>query len=226
VKAIFFQPFRYLGKGRQCFVFESQDGQTVLKFFNQNYLKMPWYSFFVEKRERAKRALRRHFYENSYEIAFKELGDEILYLHLGPGHDLPEITIIDRARRSYQIDLNRVPFVLQKKGKPIYEGLDAAYKRDGFSGLCREIDTFLGLVAKRIAKNIADADTDVEHNWGYVQGRLFHLDPGRLFYDERLQEPERLIQEWHNATHGLHKWLKAHYPEADAYLSTRLKNYP
>jgi hypothetical protein len=49
VKAIFFQPFRYLGKGRQCFVFESQDGQTVLKFFNQNYLKMPWYSFFVEK---------------------------------------------------------------------------------------------------------------------------------------------------------------------------------
>ncbi len=225
VYEIFSQPFHYLGKGRQCFVFESQDGQTVLKFFNQNYLKMPWYSFLVQKREQAKRSLRRHFYENSYEIAYRELGEEILFLHLGSANDLPKITITDRASRSYQIDLNKVPFVLQKKGEPIYEGLKAVYEKEGLSGLYREIETFLGLVSKRIAKNIADADSDVEHNWGYVDGRLFHLDPGRLFYDAKLQEPGRLSQEWHNATYGLHKWLKAHYPEADAYLERCLINH-
>lgn len=222
---IFSQPFHYLGKGRQCFVFESQDRQTVLKFFNQKYLQMPWYSFLVEKRELAKRSLRRHFYENSYEIAFKELGEEILFLHLGLSDDLPKVRITDRASRSYQIDLNRVPFVLQKKGEPIYAGLEMVFEKDGLPGLYREIDAFIGLVSKRIAKNIADADSDVEHNWGYVDGRLFHLDPGRLFYDEKLQEPDRLSQEWHNGTYGLHKWLKRHYPEADAYLERCLRNH-
>jgi hypothetical protein len=221
---LFYQPFHYLGKGRQCFVFESQDGKAVIKFFNQKYLKMPWYSFLVEKKEKAKRSLRRHFYENSYEIAFKELGEEILYLHLGSTHDLPQVTLTDRASRTYHIDLNRVPFVLQKKGEPIYSGLEAIYEKEGLSGLCREIDVFLAAVSKRIAKNIADADTDVANNWGYVEGRLFHLDPGRLFYDEKLQEPERLRQEWNNATRGLHKWLKVHYPEADAYLERYLRN--
>jgi len=216
------QPFHYLGKGRQCFVFESADGQTVLKFFNQKYLQMPWYSFLVEEKETAKRLLRRHFFENSYEIAYQELGEEILYLHLGPSIDLPEINLTDRTSRNIQIDLNLIPFVVQKKGEPIFSGLESAYAKEGLVGLQREIDHFLDAISKRIAKNIADADTDVKHNWGYVEGRLFHLDPGRLYYDGKLQEPERLKQEWNNATRGLQKWLKNHHPEAAAYLTLAL----
>lgn len=213
--------FRYLGKGRQCFVFESSDGQTVLKFFNQKYLQMPWYSFLFKEKEGAKRALRRHFYENSYEIAFKEFGEEILCLHLNPSEGLPQVTLVDRASRQFSIDLNLVPFVWQRKGEPICEALEKIYQKKGIEGLCREIDQFLAVISQRIAKNIADADTDVKHNWGYIDGRLFHLDPGRLYYDSKLQEPERLKQEWNNGTRGLYKWLKKHYPEAAHYLETQ-----
>lgn len=221
IRKVFLQPFRYLSKGRQCFVFESEDGKYVLKFFNQKYLTMPWYSFLWEEKERAKRSLRRHFYENSYQIAFQELGEEILYLHLSSSNDLPEVTLVDRAKRDFQIDLNQVPFVLQKKGAPIYSALDTIYQEEGIGGIYKEIDHFVAAISHRIEKNIADGDSDVEHNWGYVDGKLFHLDPGRLYYEKELQNPERLQREWDNATRGFHKWLRKKYPEAALYLQQK-----
>lgn len=216
VRAILTQPFHYLSQGRQCFVFESQDGKYVLKFFNQKYLQMPWYSFLIEKKERAKRAMRRRFYENSYAIADRELGEEILYLHLGPSGELPT-TQIGR----YALDLTHIPFVLQKKGIPFYPALEAVYQKEGLPGLCREIDSFVAAVAYRISKNIADADRDVEHNWGYVDGHIFHLDPGRLYYDN-LTDLARRNLEWTRATHSFYKWLSRHYPEAAQYLKEQI----
>lgn len=220
-REILSQPFHYFDKGRQCFVFESADGQYVLKFFNQKYLQVPWYSFFVAKKETAKRALRRYFYENSYEIAYRELGEEILYLHLGPSDSLPRTVMTDKAGREYALDLNALPFVLQRKGMPFYAGLEAVYQKEGLQGLCGEIDSFVEAISRRISKNIADADSDVEHNWGYVDGKIFHLDPGRLYYDEQLLEPDRLKQEWDRATHSFHKWLEFHYPDAALYLEKK-----
>jgi len=223
VGEILVQPFHYLTKGRQCFVFESADGKYVLKFFNQKYLEMPWYSFLSREKEKAKRALRRHFYENSYEIAHRELGEEILYLHLGPSESLPTGTILDKTGRRWALDLNRLPFVLQKKGIPFYSGLEAIYQKEGLQGLYREIDAFIDAISRRISKSIADADRDVEHNWGYVEGHIFHLDPGRLYYDD-LAESARCKEEWERATHDFHKWLTEYYPEAAQYLEYMVKH--
>lgn len=217
-KAALSQPYRYLGKGRQCFVFASEDQKYVVKFFNQRYLQVPWYAF-LSSQERAKRAQRQHFYEHSYEIAFRELGEEILYLHMGRADlPLPSLSLRDKANRTHHLDLNTFPFVLQKKGTPFYEGLEAVYAKEGLTGLCREIDAFAGAISLRIAKHIADADQDIEHNWGYIDGRIFHLDPGRLYYDPQLKEPERLSQEWRSATHKFHRWLQKTHPDAIPHL--------
>jgi len=223
VEMILKQPYHYLSKGRQSFVFESADGNYVLKFFNQKYLKLPWYTFLVKEKETTKRALRRHYYENSYKIAFREFGDDIVYLHLGPSGSLPLIEITDKANRKFTLDLTHLPFVLQKKGIPFYSALDAIYSKEGIEGLKREIDSFISAVALRISKGIADADHDVEHNWGYVDGHLFHLDPGRLYYDSHLYEPGRLQEEWYRATHNFTKWLKIYYPEAADYFFAQEK---
>jgi hypothetical protein len=207
-------PFHYLGKGRQCFVFASDDGRYVIKFFNQKYLRDPWYAFFLPG-ERSKRAARRHFYAHSYEIAFREFGEKILYLHLGPSErPLPALTLMDKAKQMHVFNLDPVPFVLQRRGIPFYEGLQAIYRQRGLDGLYREIDAFAEAVWRRIDKGIADADQDVEHNWGYIDGEIFHLDPGRLYYDAGLKDPRRRAQEWKSATRKFHKWLKREYPEA------------
>ncbi|MBX7065654.1 MAG: hypothetical protein K1X28_00345 [Parachlamydiales bacterium] len=221
-KSILAQPFHYLGKGRQCFVFESGDGHYVIKFFNQRYLRMPWYSWLTGSKEKAKREKRRFFYEHSYEIAFREFGEEILVLHMGQAQEMPTLEIRDKASRKHHIDLNRIPFVLQRKGIPFYEGLQAVFQKEGMEGLCREIDVFVKQVENRISKKIADADVDVEHNWGYVDGKLFHLDPGRLYCEPSLENPVRRKKEWHNATYRLNKWLKVHHPEAAKYLTNQL----
>jgi hypothetical protein len=214
------QSFHYLAKGRQAFVFESADGKYVLKFFNQKYLQMPWYSFFNYKKEKAKRAIRRSYYENSYKIAQQEMGDEILYVHLGPAL-LPHISFTDKARHSFTLDLTHLPFVLQKKGVLFYSALDAIYEKEGLAGLNREIDSFVEAVSLRISKNIADGDHDVEHNWGYVDGHVFHLDPGRLYLAD-LSDLGRRNQEWYRATHNFLKWLQLHYPEGADYLKSRV----
>jgi hypothetical protein len=183
---------------------------------------MPWYAFFFQEKERKKRVQRRYFYEHSYPIAFRELKEEILYFHLAKdGKVLPTISITDKAHRQYSVDLNQVPFILQKKGIPFYTALQAIYEREGIHGLYREIDTFVEAIAVRIEKKIADADRDVEHNWGYVGGKLFHLDPGRLYYDAELADPLKLEIEWDRATHAFYKWLQIHYPEGASYLQNR-----
>lgn len=203
------QPFQYLGKGRQCFVFESKDGKYVLKFFNQSYLR-------TQKR--------RQFYENSYAIAFREFGDQILYLHLGPSRCLPTLSVTNKAQTHFELDLNQIPFVLQRKGIPFYVSLATIYEKEGLDGLKREIDSYLMAVSMRISKKIADWDQNVEDNWGYVEGKLFHLDPGRLYYDETLSEEIRIQLEWDRAMRKFHKWLAAHYPEGAQYLRNRQAN--
>lgn len=207
------QPYRYLGKGRQAFVFASQDGRWVLKFFNQKYHQMPIYAAWIEK-ERLKREKRKQFYLESYQIAIDALKEEtgLFYLHFGPSSEvLPSVSLTDRVGREHLVDLNQIPFVLQKKTNPFYPMLNDDFLESG-------IQQFVSLIGKRISKNIADSDHDVEHNFGIYEGKVIHIDPGRLHIDESLQEPERLRHEWWSATHRFRKWLEQEHPGSVAFF--------
>lgn len=212
VKEALSQPFRYLGKGRQCFVFVSQDDRYVLKFFNRSYFEKPWY--FAGEKERLKREKRRFFFEHSYPLAWKEFGEEILFVHLGKSTDFPTLHIKGPASFSFPVNLNTTAFVLQRKAEPFYAGLQKIYQNEGILGLKRELAAFSSQIAARIEKRIADDDSDVEHNWGYVDGKLIHLDPGRLYFDASLEDPKRQEQEWHTATRHFFQWLAKTYPES------------
>lgn len=232
---IFSQPFVYLGKGRQTFVFESADGNVVLKFFNQRYFQYPWHMKWAEpipflqswvEKEKAKRNLRKEFYLNSYRIALSQLQEDsgILFAHFGTKKNhLPNIRLKDKGGMVHSIDLNGIPFVLQKKGIPFYQALDDAYASEGLPGLQRILDGFIDSLAGRIAKKIADGDQDVEHNWGVVDNRVFHLDPGRLYINEDLQALEISKTEWERSTRCLNKWLKKRYPAASTYLEKKVQ---
>lgn len=209
------QPYRFLSKGRQSFVFQSQDGLWVIKFFNSKYLKMPWYSFTLwnQEKERAKRERRQSFYLESYSLANRYLKEQtaLVYLHDGVTQNLPVMQLQDQTSREFSIDLNKVPFVIQKKGELFCHSLKIMQEKDR-AQYNSMLSQFLELIALRISKGIADADHDVEHNFGYLDGRVFHLDPGRLFLDD-LSDPEREAHEWWSATHSLRKWLQVNAPK-------------
>ena len=111
------QPYHYLGKGKQSYAFASKDGKWVVKFFNHKYFKLPFWAAAFPK-EKAKREKRKLFYLNSYRIASKLLKEEtgLVYLHQGWNlSPLPQLAATDPMGISHWINLNDIPFVLQKK---------------------------------------------------------------------------------------------------------------
>jgi hypothetical protein len=205
------QPYHYLGKGKQAFAFLSADGKWVVKFFNQKYFKLPFWAAIFPK-ERTKRESRKKYYEESYEIAAKMLRQEtgIVYLHQGLSlTPLPRLFATDKRGRSHGINLNEIPFVLQRRVELLYPALEKMDPEE----LDAAINQFLSLIALRIDLKIGDGDHDVEHNFGFWDGKVIHLDPGRLYKQEALWEHALLKYEWWSATHQFRKWLEKNYPE-------------
>lgn len=205
------QPFRYLGKGRQSVAFASEDGKWVLKFFNQKYFKVPfWASIFPKFR--ATREKRRAYYRESYQIAAELFQEEtgIVYLHQGLSPTtLPSVFIEDRHGKAFQVDLNGLPFVLQKRAEPFYPSLEALDP----SGFGEALDQFVSLIQARIGQGIGDGDHNVENNFGMLHGRIVHIDPGRLHRAAQPWEREKIKYEWWSATHAFRKWLEKRHPE-------------
>jgi hypothetical protein len=215
------QPYRYLGKGKQTYAFVSEDGKWVVKFFNHKYFQLPLWALLLPE-EKIKREKRREFYEKSYGIAATALKEEtgIVYLHQGPSPSpMPRLLAKDNLGRAHRVDLNRTPFVLQRKASLLYPALQAMRPEE----LDASIDQFVSLIASRIDLKIGDKDHNVEDNFGILDGRVVHLDPGRLYYEEALWDPEKLKYEWWSATHQFRKWLQVNYPERLASLDERIE---
>jgi hypothetical protein len=224
------QPFYYLAKGRQCFVFVSADGQTVIKFLNYNRFSLPkWLDALPCWQKRiaklkVKRSLRFDATIESFRIAMEYLPEEtgILYLHLQEGGHLPKLQIVDRAHRIHHVDLNRTAFVLQKKAIPIFDELESRYQMGGAEALNEGIQSFVSFIKKRSALLVADDDRDVGINFGFHNGHLMLLDPGRLFYDPTLKNPERVEREIKIASKRLRQWLNEHHPDSIAFFDQQI----
>ena len=202
--------YRYLSRGRQAFVFES--GDVVLKLFNVKDLQEPVAARFPRNSERAKIrwAEKLRIYPESYRLAATYLADQtgVLVVHLGQSEKrFPVVELVDKASRRFQIDLNTVPFVIQKKG------IGSFYQSLQSGRLDQMIDAFLSFHQKRIGLNIADHDRDIKRNYCWNGDSLQYIDPARFFYEPRLSDPERRKLEWWKATHRLRKWLVKHAPD-------------
>jgi hypothetical protein len=228
------QTYRYLAKGRQCFVFASEDGQSVIKFLNYKRFSFPEWVFSLPLSHDLKLYLalcadkRRQRFDatlKSFHLADRYLHSEtgLVYLHLQEGADLPPLTVIDGGHRLHRIDLKSTAFVLQRRVTPIYEELENRWKTSGERGLEEGIAAFLAFVQKRCSLLIADDDHDVGINFGFFQNVPILLDPGRLFLDPSMKSEESYRREMKVATKKLRKWLKANHPESVAFLDSKLK---
>ncbi len=222
------EPYTYLSHGRQSFVFESADGQSVIKLFNQAYFQKKWYHvFFLSSHLRQKLdkklALRQTFYQESYPLAAKEFPEDtgILYLHLDASTSLPSIHLIDPSGRPLTLDLNQCAFVIQKKAVPYLPHLQKVATQEGLPGLIREIDQWLAFCSKRIEQNVIDYDHDIWNNVGVLDGKILFIDPGKFQRSPSPLDQDALQLEWWKATHRLYKWLLTNNPEAARYLVSK-----
>ncbi len=221
------QQYRYLAKGRQCFVFASDDGKYVIKFLNYNRFYFPdapilpdsWCEYGKRRRNRFQKTV------ESFKLAFEHLSQEtgIEYLHLQHGSHLPTIELVGPAGALCKVDLNSVAFVFQKRADAsIFEKLSHLAKEGGEEKLQEALAKILSLLCRRCSLGIADDDRDIEINFGFMGDTPLLIDPGRLFLEEDLKTKEGMRLEMAAATKKLHRWLSLNYPSSAAWLKSRM----
>lgn len=220
---IFTQPFHYLGRGAQSFVFESKDRKTVLKFyrFPSHLRRFPWTHhplgyLFSSNRQKIKayniKKLQLSFH--SFALAENPLSTEtgVLYVHLRPTSTLcQKVHLIDHLGSHYHIPLDSIAFVVQKKGTPFL----SAFQEASYEKQKTMLASLIQLIVNRCQHRITDLDNMDNDNYGWSGSEAIHLDIGRFQEKTDLQTKDEILR----VTHPLIDYLAANSPELhDFYL--------
>jgi hypothetical protein len=166
---IYSQEYHYLKGGCQCFTFVSEDQKYVIKFF---------------KKKSRKHDLEFEQAFNSHKIAFDKLKDEcgLIYIHLNKTNHLKKsITFIDKNAKKHKIDMDSVPFIVQKKAELLLSRMACTTKKED------TIAAFLNFIDHRSKKGFIDLDKDISKNYGFIGDQPIQIDVGSLIYDPEIK---------------------------------------
>ncbi len=237
VKQILSQKFEYLADGTQTYAFISKDRKYVLKFFKMrrltpklwlNYLPLPESLEDYRFKKLDKRILQRYETFNSYKQAFEELQKEsgLLYVHLNPTREFKKnVVVLDDKDKEHKIDLDRVPFVIQKRAELLNVRLAKIRAKRDHAEMRYALHSFLQLVAFRCKKGFADKDKGISGNYGFVGDALIQIDTGEMLYDELLKDPSNVQREVLRVGKRLEYWIMHNAPEYTADIQAEIKHF-
>ena len=206
IKAILSQPYYYLGRGVQSFVFVAQDGKTVIKFFRHHRL-------------RTDAKVAKDF--GSYLLAYNRLREEtgLLYLHLNKTNHLKQtLEIVDKLGIHHPIDLDKYEFIVQRKATLTYPAFDE-WITEGKTDEAKEaLTSLVHLLKTRAERGIFDKDPDLNTNFGFIGTMAVQIDVGRYRVKEIPFDRNELIR----ITDHLHQWLMERSPVLDEHLKAEL----
>lgn len=157
-------------EGGQSYVFFSQDGSYVLKFFkDQPRPWLRWPSYQAQKNKKLLRTLKGYslFNQRCHDISGLQL------LHVQPSSSPLTATLVDRMGIHHSVDLRSYLFVLQKKVQPLTPPKTQEEKEE----LLAEISSLLQTLSKA---HLTDHDPRFHLNLGHLDGKLIVIDPGRI----------------------------------------------
>lgn len=207
VKKILSQPFHFLGKGAQSFVFASEDGQTVIKFFRHHHLKK-------------NSKLAKDF--GSYKLAYDLLRDEtgLLYLHLNKTEHLNQtLDLVDKIGIHHPINLDNFEFLVQRRATLSYVALENWIRAGKIDEAKQALTGLVQLLSARSSKGLLDKDPDLNTNFGFIGVKPIQFDIGRFKKREAAADPTEIVR----ITDNLHQWLMARSPELDEHLKKELE---
>lgn len=233
-EAIFNQKFHYIGKGSQCWVFASEDGKYVIKFFKHYRLRVAdWINSFPMKyllhsyreRKTEEKAIRLERAFRSYKIAYDKLQPEtgVVYVHLNKSHALNKtVEIYDKLGRRFDLDLDSFEFLVQKKGELILPKLTRLMQQGEVDHAKKLITSLVQLLVTRCQKDIRDLDPFLRKNSGFLGDQAVTIDLGQFVPDEHLHEPENTRNEIINISKWIMPWLNQNYPELADHMQSEL----
>jgi hypothetical protein len=229
------QSYHYLGKGHQAYIFESQDGQYVIKFLKFQRLRIPRWLLNIplpsswEKRRKEKIIFKQEILNRlflSWKIGFEELKEEaaIIYIHLNKTSDLNKsLTIKDKIGLIHTLDLDQLVFLIQKKASPLCPTLDRLVAEGKVNEAKILLRKLIGLLVSEYRQGLAEKELHLLRNMGVLKGKPIHIDNGRFERDDTLQEPILYSRELWRKTAELREWLNRYHPDLAADFEVELQ---
>lgn len=219
IRGILSQPYSYLSKGVQSFVFASKDGRYVIKFFRHDHLKAP---FWLKSTSKTKKQNRLHKDFLSYKLAYEQLREEtgLVFLHLNKTTDLQlTLDLVDKLGIHHPIPLDQYEFLVQKRAHLLYTALDQMIDDKQMDDAKVTLSNLVQLLATRSQKGIFDKDPDLNTNFGVIGTQPMQIDVGRF----RASTPKLDKNEIIRITDHLHQHLMTRCPELDQHLKTQIE---
>ncbi len=234
VKGVLDQPYYYLGKGCQSYVFLSQDGKTVIKFPKYHRFRpQEWIDFFTwipsvkeyQEQKAIERGLQMKKMFRGWLLGFDALGPEtgVIYVHLNKTPDQPQpFTFYDKLGIAHTIDLANHEFMLQKRAVMLESALNT-WMEEGNQKKAKEvIDAIVVMVLDEYARGLADNDHALMQNTGIIDDRPIHIDVGQFVRNESVKTRSGYVKGLFNKTFRFQEWLEEQYPALALHLKWRL----
>ncbi|MFA6118732.1 MAG: hypothetical protein WCT85_01650 [Parachlamydiales bacterium] len=235
VKSILSQNFHYLTRGRECFIFESEDKKYVIKFFDATRynskiffpsIPLPKFLDALRQKHYNRRITKLEFNLTSAKLAFENLKDESALVYVNTSKtDIfqNDLVITNKCKKSFSLDLNDIFFILQKKCDIFYESYE---KSQDDKHKIELLYSFLEMVDTRTKKNIIDDDLGTKRrNWGLYNDKAVTIDIGRWYFDEKLKTPKGYKKEMLKATKILRRYLEKNDVEKLIIVNELLDKY-
>ena len=230
VAQILAKPFRYLGRGRQCFAFESLDEKYVIKFPRTDIYKTPlWVRALPLKAYRknleAKHLHKEQFILASVDISLNELKEQtgLLAVHFGKSSSQgKKISAIDNLGCTHLLPLEKTSFILQYKW-PLLTKLFSTALQNGEKGEAKRIlDALIDVIIERSQKGIFNKDPSFLRNYGFDGEKAHPIDIGTFCRMPEL-DPALAPQKSIDYSMGpIRDWLGKTDPEMLEHLNNKL----
>jgi len=220
------QPFKYLARGRQCFAFESLDGNYVLKLPRTDIYQIPFWvrafpSLFPKRSALwQRRKSQEDFVLNSMRIACESLSEETgtLALHFGQTPDRGQtIRLIDPLGFTYLLPAHKITFALQRKHPLLMKSFKEALRNGDRVAAKALLGSLIDVVIARGKKEIWNKDGSFLRNYGYDGKKAIQIDIGSFY-----RKPGAIasIRETMQRVRG---WLGEVDPEMLAFLESEME---
>lgn len=228
IRQVLSQPFTFLDSGGQSFVFLSQDGRYILKFFRTYRHRLPLgiHKIFPKIAEKKAKRLDREF--GSYLLAYQELREEsgLLFLHLEATNFLNQkVDVTDNIGIMHTLSLDEFPFLLQKRVTLACDEITTLINGSRREEAQKRIQSLLRLTLTRYQKGIYDHDAFL-YNYGFDGEVPIVLDIGRLEKCPDISKPEVYREDFALITGRLREWLSKEHPNLIPFLDELISKNP
>ena len=207
------QPYAYLDRGAQCYVFASHDGEYVVKLFRFDR---------SSKRKKTSSHRKVNALFSACVLAYTRAQEEtgVLFLHLNQTENLfPLFHATGPLGQPFTLALDRYRFAIQKRVNPFEKSLLEAYHSQNPEMMKKRIDSFLSILHSRVGKGIRNSDPSLSRNFGFLGEQAFEIDFGN--YSENGVPRGKEIARYSGK---LRLWLLENAPEWVEYLDEKVSH--